>query len=97
MNLASKLKKARVNSGDTLAGVAEKLSLNISTLTRYENGSILPPLDKLEALAKLYSVPVTYFVADNDSSNSVQQWINALSKQELQELSDYISKLLKEQ
>lgn len=97
MNLAEKLKHTRKERAMTIAFVAEKLSLNISTLTRYENGSILPPLDKLEALAKLYSVPVTYFVADNDSDNSVQQWINALSKQELQELSDYISKLLKEQ
>lgn len=96
MNLAEKLKHTRKESAMTLAFVAEKLGVNLRTITRYENGSILPPLDKLEALAKLYSVPVTYFVADSDSSNSVLQWINALSKQELQELSAHISKLLKE-
>lgn len=97
MSLGSKLKQARNKSKLTLAATAEKLQINISTLTRYENDSVLPPLDKLETLAKLYNVPLTYLVTDSEgSTDSVKQWISNLSPTELQALQEFIQKQLQD-
>lgn len=97
MSLGSKLKQARNKSKLTLAATAEKLQINISTLTRYENDSVLPPLDKLETLAKLYNVPLTYLVTDSeDNESSMKQWISSLSPAELQALQEFISQQLQD-
>ncbi|MGX7132870.1 helix-turn-helix domain-containing protein [Enterococcus songbeiensis] len=95
MALSDKLKQARLHLKKTQPEIAHSLNITVRTLARYENGSILPPMDKLEALAKLYNVPLTYLVSDSEDSNSsVRDWIATLPAKEMQQLSDYINQLL---
>lgn len=97
MSLSNKLKQARTAARLTLQDAADSLSINISTLTRYENGGVTPPLQKLEALAKLYNVPLTYLVTDSeDNESSMKQWISSLSPAELQALQEFISQQLQD-
>lgn len=95
MNLSEKLKQARIATALLQEQVAGNLKISSRTLRGYENGSILPPLDKLEALAKLYNVPLTYLVTDSeDSDSSMRQWISSLSSAELQALQEFINQEL---
>lgn len=95
MNLSDKLKQARISASFLQEQAADNLNISSRTLRGYENGSILPPLDKLEALAKLYNVPLTYLVTDSeDSESSMKQWISSLSSAELTALQKFINEQL---
>lgn len=97
MNFSDKLKQARISAALLQEQVAGNLNISSRTLRGYENGSILPPLDKLEALAKLYNVPLTYLVTDSeDSDSSMMQWISSLSPAELQALQEFIQQQLQD-
>lgn len=97
MKIGEKLKIARQQKNLTREFVAAALEVNLSTVSRYETDKMKPPLDKLEALAKLYNVPLTYLVTDSeDNESSMKQWISSLSPAELQALQDYISQQLQD-
>lgn len=97
MKIGEKLKIARQQKNLTRESVAAALEVNLSTVSRYETDKMKPPLDKLEALAKLYSVPLTYLVTDSeDNESSMKQWISSLSSAELQELQEFISQQLQD-
>lgn len=95
--LSEKLKQSRILAKVTQVEAAECLSISDRTIRQYETGKLLPPLDKIEALSRLYSVPITYLVTDFDTeSNSVKQWLNSLSVAELEEIKVYISDLIEQ-
>lgn len=97
MKIGEKLKIARQQKNLTREFVAAALEVNLSTVSRYETDKMKPPLDKLEALAKLYNVPLTYLVTDSeDSESSMKQWISSLSPAELQALQEFISQQLQD-
>lgn len=50
------LKEARKSKKFTLEEVAEKLNLTASTISKYENGTIIPKIDQINSLLKLYEV-----------------------------------------
>lgn len=91
MKLNEKLKKGRLDAGLSQMEVAEHLNIKQMTVSKYETGKLLPPLDKIKQLAELYNVPVAYLVAESDSEvNSIKKWISTLSPSELTELQTYI-------
>lgn len=97
MKIGEKLKIARQQKNLTRESVAAALEVNLSTVSRYETDKMKPPLDKLEALAKLYNVPLTYLVTDSeDNESSMKQWISSLSPAELQALQEFISQQLQD-
>lgn len=97
MKIGEKLKIARQQKNLTREFVAAALEVNLSTVSRYETDKMKPPLDKLEALAKLYNVPLTYLVTDSeDNESSMKQWISSLSPAELQTLQEFISQQLQD-
>lgn len=97
MKIGEKLKIARQQKNLTREAVAAALEVNLSTVSRYETDKMKPPLDKLEALAKLYNVPLTYLVTDSeDSDSSMMQWISSLSPAELQALQEFINEQLQD-
>lgn len=97
MKIGEKLKIARQQKNLTREFVAAALEVNLSTVSRYETDKMKPPLDKLEALAKLYNVPLTYLVTDSeDNESSMKQWISSLSPAELQALQKFISQQLQD-
>lgn len=66
--LSDRLREARLNARLTVREAAERIGLRAhGTLVQYENGKVLPPLDRLAALADAYDVPLASFVASDDA------------------------------
>lgn len=51
-----RLRKLRLEAGKKQDEIAQQLGVNRSTYGEYERGKIMPPIDKLEQLARLFGV-----------------------------------------
>jgi transcriptional regulator with XRE-family HTH domain len=61
--LGDRLREARLNARLTVREAAERAGLRAhGTLVQYENGRVLPPLDRLAALATAYDIPLASLV-----------------------------------
>jgi transcriptional regulator with XRE-family HTH domain len=66
--LGERLREARLNARLTVREAAEHAGLRAhGTLVQYENGRVLPPLDRLAALATAYDVPLSSLVVSRDA------------------------------
>jgi len=66
--LGVRLREARLNARLTVREAAERAGLRAhGTLVQYENGRVLPPLDRLAALATAYDVPMSCLVVSSDA------------------------------
>lgn len=66
--LGERLREARLNARLTVREAAERIGLRAhGTLVQYENGRVLPPLDRLAALAAAYDVPLASLVVSDDA------------------------------
>jgi transcriptional regulator with XRE-family HTH domain len=66
--LGARLREARLNARLTVREAAERAGLRAhGTLVQYENGRVLPPLDRLVALATAYDVPLSSLVVSRDA------------------------------
>jgi transcriptional regulator with XRE-family HTH domain len=70
-NLARRLREARREIGLSTRAVAKELprrfAVSHSTVASYENGTTVPALDVLAALAELYKRPLNWFLENRDS------------------------------
>jgi len=70
-NLARRLREARREVGLTTRAVASrlpnKLAVSHSTIASYENGTTVPPVDVLAALAEIYARPLNWFLENRQS------------------------------
>ena len=65
--LGERLREARLNARLTVREAAERAGLRAhGTLVQYENGKVLPPLDRLAALAHAYGVPLASLLVSQD-------------------------------
>lgn len=62
-----RIKTARINAGLTRKELAEKLGVNVTTITRYENENRSPDPETLASLADILNVSVDYLVGNDDS------------------------------
>lgn len=70
--IGERLREARLNARLTVREAAERAGLRAhGTLVQYENGRVLPPLDRLAALAQAYDVPLASLVVSDDALVSV--------------------------
>src|SRR3954469_14859147 len=66
--LGERLREARLNARLTVREAAVRAGLRAhGTLVQYENGRVLPPLDRLAALATAYDVPLSSLVVSHDA------------------------------
>src|SRR3954469_18459735 len=66
--LGERLREARLNARLTVREAAVRAGLRAhGTLVQYENGRVLPPLDRLAALATAYDVPLSSLVVSPDA------------------------------
>jgi transcriptional regulator with XRE-family HTH domain len=66
--LGDRLREARLNARLTVREAAERAGLRAhGTLVQYENGRVLPPLDRLAALSIAYDVPLSSLVVSSDA------------------------------
>ena len=86
--LGKKLKEIRLLRGYPQACVANKLLINPSTLSKYENGSIEPNIQVLIKLAQFYQISLNKLLGLNNK--------NVQTKHKSKKYFDYIEKDLKE-
>jgi len=66
--IGERLREARLNARLTMREAAERVGLRAhGTLVQYENGRVLPPLDRLAALAQAYDVPLASLMVSHDA------------------------------
>lgn len=58
----TRLKQLRLEKGITQEEMAEKLNVRRSTYGEYERGKIMPPIDKIESIAKLLHTTPQYLL-----------------------------------
>lgn len=66
-NIGKKLKKMRTELGLTQDVIAEVLSMNRTTFSKYENGAAVPPVNVLMKLAALFNIPVSVMLNDDNT------------------------------
>lgn len=66
--LGERLREARLNARLTVREAAARIGLRAhGTLVQYENGNVLPPLDRLATLAHVYGVSLASFLVTNEA------------------------------
>jgi transcriptional regulator with XRE-family HTH domain len=66
---AKRIKALRLDNGKTQQDVAGTIGVLRSTYGEYERGKIMPPMDKINALAALYGVTVDYLIGNSNDPN----------------------------
>lgn len=79
-NFGSRLKKLRKEKRRTQEDVAKIVSVKRATYSGYERGVIMPPYQKLDALAKYFDVSVDYLVGDSGEGKTVPDVSETLSE-----------------
>jgi len=85
--LGANIAERRKNLGWTQAQLAECIGVDTETVSRFERGSNLPSLQRLEKLADALSVPLHLLMAASspradDQSFIINEWISVLSAQD---------------
>ena len=66
--LGDRLREARLNARLTVREAAERVGLRAhGTLVQYEHGRVLPPLERLAALAQIYHTPLASLLVSHDA------------------------------
>ena len=63
-NLQQNLTKLRMSNNMTQSEVAEKLNYTDKSVSKWERGEAIPPIDVIKDLADLYGVTIDYLVSD---------------------------------
>ncbi len=73
--LASKLKKAREDTGFSQEEVARETKIHQSTIARYELGDREPTIEKLGILADFYGVSVDWLLGTNKGEKNKSNYL----------------------
>ena len=68
MNIGEKIKELRIELGLSQLEFANRVGVSRQSLSHYETGRVIPPIDVLKKIAKEFRVPITYFFTNKQSS-----------------------------
>lgn len=74
MAVAARLKYARERIGMTLADVAPRTGVGLSSLSEFENGKREPKLSQLQSLARAYNRSVAFFLEEGPIPTETVLW-----------------------
>lgn len=95
--LGERLREARLNARLTVREAAERAGLQAhGTLVQYEHGRVLPPLDRLAALALAYDVPLASLLVSHDALAPLVTLLERASPAQLRALADLLGQALGE-
>ncbi|KST87996.1 transcriptional regulator Cro/CI family [Lactococcus lactis subsp. lactis] len=81
MNFSKRLKKLRLESGYTQKELATLIGISYQSFQKYENGISKPRLARLEELAIIFNVSVSYLLGETDTrATSTLNKTSSLSK-----------------
>lgn len=97
INLGERLREARLNARLTVREAAERVGLRAhGTLVQYEHGKVLPPLDRLAALAQVYNTPLASLLVSNDALAPVVTLLERATVSQIGVLANLLQHLLSE-
>lgn len=89
MKVGEKIKKLRKQHGLTLVQLGELINLKKSTVSKYENGEINIPSDKLEKIARVLDTSPQYLLGFDENIEVVD--IDILNEEQKKELDIILS------
>lgn len=93
-NIAKKLRQARVEAALSQKDLASSLKLSDRTISAYEKGRAMPPLDTLQSISNLTHKSINYFLDEEIDEGEDLDLQVKLKKIEIELLQ--IKKVLKE-
>lgn len=85
-----RLKDLRLQMGLSQQALADKLNVSQQSICKYENDTIEPNIDMLEAMADLFDVSVDYLIGYSSYAHKVEEVSEtALNKEEISMLQQY--------
>jgi transcriptional regulator with XRE-family HTH domain len=66
--LGGRLREARLRAGLTVREVADRIGVKHAIIVKYENGVIVPSIDRLRGLAQLYELSAAALLAKHDEA-----------------------------
>ncbi|MBI3887948.1 helix-turn-helix transcriptional regulator [Candidatus Microgenomates bacterium] len=66
--LAIRIRESRIKVHLTQEDLGKQLGLSDKSISAYEQGRSIPPIRKLQELAKITSVPLSYFMEDTSGT-----------------------------
>lgn len=93
--LGARLREARLEARLTVREAAELIGLRgHGTVVQYENGTVLPPLDRLAALAHLYHVPLASLMVSDATLMPVVTLLEQASAPQIHSLIHLLEQVL---
>jgi transcriptional regulator with XRE-family HTH domain len=92
MDLAQRLKSARLNCRLSQTQLAIKIGVSDKTISGYESGRIDPPLSKIRLIAKTLNISINYLIGNDSAPHNIAQRLNALEAH-LKQISSEIKKI----
>jgi transcriptional regulator with XRE-family HTH domain len=71
LRIGKKLKELRMQKGFSLEDVSAVSGIEVSMLSQFENGEIIPPLATLQNLSKAFDIKMVHFFQDTVSSEKI--------------------------
>lgn len=81
-----KIREIRKSRGDSIRSLAAKLDYNFATLGKVELGQVKASIELLEKIAKVYDVPMSYFIVPDELKEVGVEWIEFAKEMEEKEL-----------
>lgn len=93
LTLGQKIKYARRSLGMSQQQLADMIGVSDKTVSSYEVGRAMPPVDTLKEISKVTAKSIAYFVAEsgNLTEESVGKKLDSIEK-DLQYIKDILSK-----
>lgn len=86
-HLPAKMKELRIKRKWTQEELASRINVSSPTISLYESGSRVPPLDTLNKIAEVFCVDISYLVSNLDTEQEMSPRIMRMIA-DLQQLSE---------
>ena len=84
--VARRLREARIAARMTVREVADSLDISHTLIVKYENKTIAPSFDRLDALARIYGLTSAALLAEQDAAVPLLATIDQANPAQLAEL-----------
>jgi transcriptional regulator with XRE-family HTH domain len=98
VKLGRNIFERRKSLGWTQAELAEKIEVDTETISRFERGSNLPSLSRLDKLANVMNFPLSKLIAESsshagDQAEIITEWISELGSDDREFVMDSVKQL----
>lgn len=95
MSFGEELKRIRKEKHMTQEALAASLNLNRATISKYESGQIMPPVEQVKKIAKALGVPYGPLLFGPEIMDDMERQRDAQRKAEREtELSEYVDTIM---